>query len=278
MMNSRRLCFDSNTVPRGQVLLFGGGDPIFRGARSVIGINEGRGVKRPFFTSSDDLWEEEYYDDQTAEKKRRLTAEQVLMLERSFEEENKLEPERKNELAKKLGLQPRQIAVWFQNRRARWKTKNLEQEYDRLKSSYDALRADHESALKENDLLHAQVVALTEKLLANGVHLDEQSKAVAEATAINDQSSPPAVQLQSGARAEDLMSAGTTGSTVVDAEGTHHDDKSYFQVGVGGVQSEEDESVSDEGCNFFPESALIENQSFGDDVANFMFWDWNCNV
>ncbi|KAJ3707530.1 hypothetical protein LUZ61_011235 [Rhynchospora tenuis] len=278
MMNSRRLCFDSNTVPRGQILLFGGGDPIFRGARSVIGIDEGRGVKRPFFTSADDLWEEEYYDDQSAEKKRRLTAEQVLMLERSFEEENKLEPERKNELAKKLGLQPRQIAVWFQNRRARWKTKNLEQEYDRLKSSYDALRADHESALKENDLLHAQVVALTEKLLANGVQLDGQLTAVAEATAIIDQSSPPAAQLQSGARAEDLMSAGTTGSTVVDAEGIHHDDKLYFQVGVGGVQSEEDESVSDEGCNFFTESALIENQSFGDDVANLMFWDWNCNV
>lgn len=83
------------------------------------------------------------------------------MLERSFEEENKLEPERKNELAKKLGLQPRQIAVWFQNRRARWKTKNLEQEYDRLKSAYDALHADHESALKENELLNNKVDFLT---------------------------------------------------------------------------------------------------------------------
>lgn len=276
-MNSRSLIFDSNSVPQGQILLFGGGNAIFRGARSVVGVEESRGVKRPFFTTADDLWDEEYYDDQMPEKKRRLTAEQVLKLEQSFEEDNKLEPERKSELAKKLGLQPRQIAVWFQNRRARWKTKNLEQEYDRLKFSYDALRADHESALKENDLLHTKVHEMTQMLLARGVQLDEHSTAVAEATPITDQLSPPATQLQVGTRAEDLMSVGTTRSTVVDAEGTHHSGDSY-QVGVGGIQSEEDDSVSDEGCSFFPEQALIENQSFIDDVANFNFWDWGCSV
>lgn len=117
---------------------------------------------------------------------------------------------------------------------------------------------------------------LTKKLLARGVQLDERSAALAEAIAIVDQSSP-AAQLQVGTRAEDLMSAGTTGSTVVDAEGTHHSSNSYLQVGVGGVLSEDD-SVSDEGCSFFPEQALIENQSFIDDVENFNFWDWSCNV
>jgi len=78
MMNSRRLIFDSNSVPQGQILLFGGRDAIFRGARSVVGMEEGRGVKRPFFTTADDLWDEEYYDDQMPEKKRRLTAEQTV--------------------------------------------------------------------------------------------------------------------------------------------------------------------------------------------------------
>ncbi|KAK9130096.1 hypothetical protein Sjap_010583 [Stephania japonica] len=61
-----------------------------------------------------------------SEKKRRLSIDQVKALEKNFEVENKLEPERKVKLAQELGLQPRQVAVWFQNRCARWKTKQLE--------------------------------------------------------------------------------------------------------------------------------------------------------
>lgn len=73
------------------------------------------------------------------DKKKRLTSDQLDSLERSFQEEKKLDPDRKMKLSKELGLQPRQIAVWFQNRRARWKAKQLEHLYDELKQDYDVI-------------------------------------------------------------------------------------------------------------------------------------------
>lgn len=92
-----------------------------------------------------------------AEKKRRLSVEQVKALEKNFEIDNKLEPERKVKLAQELGLQPRQVAIWFQNRRARWKTKQLERDYGVLKSNFDALKRNRDSLQRDNDSLLAEV-------------------------------------------------------------------------------------------------------------------------
>lgn len=91
-------------------------------------------------------------------KRRRLTASQVQFLEKNFEVENKLEPERKVQLAKELGLPPRQVAIWFQNRRARSKNQRLGKDYDSLKAVYDKLKDDYDNLLKEKQVLQNEVV------------------------------------------------------------------------------------------------------------------------
>ncbi|XP_010552710.1 PREDICTED: homeobox-leucine zipper protein ATHB-X isoform X2 [Tarenaya hassleriana] len=51
-------------------------------------------------------------------KKLRLTKDQSLLLEESFRVNHTLNPKQKQELALQLNLRPRQVEVWFQNRRA----------------------------------------------------------------------------------------------------------------------------------------------------------------
>ncbi|KAF7838417.1 homeobox-leucine zipper protein HAT5 [Senna tora] len=135
-------------------------------------VQGGKGSKRSSFFSpfdhddmNGDVEDMDDYFLHQPEKKRRLTADQVQFLERSFEVENKLEPERKIQLAKDSGLQPRQVAIWFQNRRARWKTKQLEKDYESLQASYENLRTDYDGLLKEKEKLKAEVANLTEKVL-----------------------------------------------------------------------------------------------------------------
>lgn len=92
--------------------------------------------------------------------KRRFSDEQIRSLESRFEQEMKLEPQKKVQLARDLGLQPRQIAIWFQNKRARWKSKQLEQEYSALKAEFDALASSFESLKEEKQCLLKQLQKL----------------------------------------------------------------------------------------------------------------------
>lgn len=88
---------------------------------------------------------------------RRFNEEQTKSLEIVFEAESRPEARAKQQLANELGLRPRQVAIWFQNRRARLKTRQFEREYCILKASYDNLASSFESLKRENHQLLFQV-------------------------------------------------------------------------------------------------------------------------
>ncbi|KAF8404652.1 hypothetical protein HHK36_009540 [Tetracentron sinense] len=119
---------------------------------------------RGFQSMLDGLDEDDCDPSHITEKKRRLSVDQVKALEKNFEVENKLEPERKVKLAQELCLQPRQVAVWFQNRRARWKTKQLERDYGLLKANYEALKLNYETVQHNKEALLAELKELKSKL------------------------------------------------------------------------------------------------------------------
>ncbi|MCE3052400.1 hypothetical protein HAX54_052525 [Datura stramonium] len=89
-------------------------------------------------------------DGETCRKKLRLTKEQSAILEDSFKQHHTLNPKQKLALAKRLGLRPRQVEVWFQNRRARTKLKQTEVDCEFLKRCVENLT-------EENRRLHKEV-------------------------------------------------------------------------------------------------------------------------
>ncbi|KAL3362528.1 hypothetical protein AABB24_015098 [Solanum stoloniferum] len=93
--------------------------------------------------------------------RRRFSDEQIKSLENMFETESRPELRTKQQLAKRLGLQPRQVAIWFQNKRARSKSKQLELEYRMLQISYDNLGSKYELLKKEHESLLIQSFMFT---------------------------------------------------------------------------------------------------------------------
>ncbi|KAL8475522.1 hypothetical protein ACS0TY_028252 [Phlomoides rotata] len=247
-------------------------------ARSAVNTEE-TSKRRPFFSTQEELYDEDYFDEQLPEKKRRLTPDQVHLLEKSFEAENKLEPDRKTQLAKKLNLQPRQVAVWFQNRRARWKTKQLERDYDQLKSTYDSLLSNYDSILKENDKLKTEfdVAFCVEPYSSNfGIpkqllSLTEKTKEPAGEPSEKPDPQPPDAPpcLQLSVKVEDRLSTGSDGSAVVDDDGPQlldsgdsyfpNNDYSSCMAAVDGINSEEDDG-SDDGRGYFSDVFAVAEQ------------------
>ncbi|XP_047182253.1 homeobox-leucine zipper protein HOX11-like [Vigna umbellata] len=90
-----------------------------------------------------------------ARKKLRLSKEQSAFLEESFKEHNTLNPKQKLALAKQLNLRPRQVEVWFQNRRARTKLKQTEVDCEYLKRCCETLTEENRRLHKELQELRA---------------------------------------------------------------------------------------------------------------------------
>ncbi|KAA8529062.1 hypothetical protein F0562_033450 [Nyssa sinensis] len=91
-------------------------------------------------------------------KKLRLTKEQSRLLEESFRQNHTLNPKQKEALAMQLKLKPRQVEVWFQNRRARSKLKQTEMECEYLKRWFGSLTEQNRRLQKEVEELRAMKV------------------------------------------------------------------------------------------------------------------------
>ncbi|KAA8523941.1 hypothetical protein F0562_010364 [Nyssa sinensis] len=100
------------------------------------------------------------------DKQKRLTEEQVRLLEASFISNKKLETERKLQLARELGIPPRQIAIWYQNKRARWKTQNLELDYNSLQLRFETALTEKRRLERDVERLRGELEKAQELLLA----------------------------------------------------------------------------------------------------------------
>ncbi|KAK9946331.1 hypothetical protein M0R45_011800 [Rubus argutus] len=130
----------NSSSPSGAVSSFSNSSSFRRMDRDLLG--SGEEVERV---------SEELYEDQAGSprKKLRLTKEQSATLEDSFKQHTTLNPKQKQDLAKKLSLRPRQVEVWFQNRRARTKLKQTEADCELLKKCCEALKEDNIRLHKE---------------------------------------------------------------------------------------------------------------------------------
>ncbi|CAN8314792.1 unnamed protein product [Cochlearia groenlandica] len=150
------------------VTVVAGDDKLFRQTSSQSGVSTGRVVKRER-DGGDEIkervisdYQEEDDDEESVSvrKKLRLTKEQSSLLEESFKNHSTLNPKQKQVLARQLNLKPRQVEVWFQNRRARTKVKQTEVDCEILKKCCETLT-------NENIRLHKEIQELKTLKLTN---------------------------------------------------------------------------------------------------------------
>uniref|UniRef100_A0A7N0T5J4 Homeobox domain-containing protein n=1 Tax=Kalanchoe fedtschenkoi TaxID=63787 RepID=A0A7N0T5J4_KALFE len=108
--------------------------------------NSGLSVKRERSYEDEDY---NCFSNDGVRKKLRLKKDQAQVLEERFKQQSTLNPKQKQALARQLNLSPRQVEVWFQNRRARTKLKQTEQDYEYLKKCCETLTEENRRLIKE---------------------------------------------------------------------------------------------------------------------------------
>lgn len=98
-------------------------------------------------------------DGSNCRKKLRLTKAQSALLEECFKQHSTLNPKQKQDLARELKLRPRQVEVWFQNRRARTKLKQTELDCEYLKKCCETLTDENRRLQRELQELRAVKLA-----------------------------------------------------------------------------------------------------------------------
>ncbi|KAA8518285.1 hypothetical protein F0562_015832 [Nyssa sinensis] len=139
--------------PNSAVSSFQMGFALYRSGRSKrdleASLNEAETERAASSRASD---EEE---NRLSRKKLRLSKDQYVFLEESFKEHNTLNLKQKLALAKQLNLRPRQVEVWFQNRRARTKLKQTEVDCEYLKRYCETLTEENRRLQKDIQELRA---------------------------------------------------------------------------------------------------------------------------
>uniref|UniRef100_A0A7S2NNJ5 Homeobox domain-containing protein n=1 Tax=Cyanoptyche gloeocystis TaxID=77922 RepID=A0A7S2NNJ5_9EUKA len=123
--------------------------PTAEGSKRSLSQSEYQSPSNSWIDKADD-------EDGPASKKRRLRPNQVAQLEESFAQNPKLNQHRRSELASALDLSPRQIEVWFQNKRAKLKVQNVHEKYEELNQLY-------QNQIRANQELQKKVATLTQE-------------------------------------------------------------------------------------------------------------------
>ncbi|KAJ8755997.1 hypothetical protein K2173_024542 [Erythroxylum novogranatense] len=133
----------------------GSGGGVVAGGRRDETVEISSENSGPMRSRSDDDFEgegdpdDEDGDDKNKKKKRkkyhRHTAEQIREMEALFKESPHPDEKQRQQLSKQLGLAPRQVKFWFQNRRTQIKAIQERHENSLLKGEIDKLREENKS-------------------------------------------------------------------------------------------------------------------------------------